>query len=406
MSWEANTWATKQRMKLPQEQLVLIMLGNCADPDAMAFSTWPGRDDWWRYLAKVTRLSRSSLFRHINTIVALGLASRSMIVLADGSKRPTIKLNLDVSFDIEKEEDRYLTATAPRSRDESHGETHDDDAADGSENTNTVNALEDNFDEGEAESHGETAPSSPTHGTDPVPPVGLHIDSNIESNYSPLPPSGGTSAPDEFWDQFVRSWGEPIQRMALAKSLWDRTATDKRPKLIAAAKGLWAYRKSGNVRKEAPSAQSFIRDELGWDQWLAYTPAGDGAPVAVSLSHRLGSPEAKAISALYEIAGCSGFLRSVLIRNGAVSFSKPMTQRLLALSASGPKDGWVVLTHQQAGAWEEFLRELVTVATRRPLREDARAPWPWPPRKDGTLSETGPPTVPGTMMTEQDMANI
>ena len=106
MSWEANTWATKQRMKLPQEQLVLIMLGNCADPDAMAFSTWPGRDHWWRYLAKVTRLSRSSLFRHINTIVALGLASRSMIVLADGSKRPTIKLNLDVSFDIEKEEDR------------------------------------------------------------------------------------------------------------------------------------------------------------------------------------------------------------------------------------------------------------------------------------------------------------
>jgi hypothetical protein len=44
MSWEANTWAVKQRMKLPQEQLVLIVLGNCADADAVAFSTWPGRD--------------------------------------------------------------------------------------------------------------------------------------------------------------------------------------------------------------------------------------------------------------------------------------------------------------------------------------------------------------------------
>lgn len=409
MSWEANTWAVKQRMKLPQEQLVLIVLGNCADADAIAFSTWPGRDHWWGYLCKITRLSRSSLFRHINTIVSLGLASRSMIVLSDGSKRPTIALNLEATFDIESEEERYFAATQRPSRDESHHETHDDADSIESENTNNTNNLQAENDDAETESHHETvaenAPLSPTHGTDRVPPVGLHIDSSKScSKESPPTPQRGAEPSDGF-EEFKKAWARPIERLSVALTVWSHIATIKRGKAITAARGYWAWHGKQTVKPPPPmSAQTFLREESGWDQWLPYAPDADGVAPAIANNHPLGTPAGKAIVELHELAGCDEALRSYMIRNGAVSYRLPVNPRLLALADAGPKSDWVTLSRQQAAAWEGFLRETVTVAVRKHLKESDRAPWPWPPRKDGTLSTTGPPST--ELMTADDLEHF
>jgi hypothetical protein len=405
MSWEANVWAVKQRMKLPQEQLVLIVLGNCADPDAVAFSKWPGRDHWWKYLGKITRLSRSSLFRHINTIVALGLASRSTIVLSDGSKRPTITLNLEASFDIEHEKERYFEATQAHSRDQSHGETGEDDQSENTENVNDVIELEGENPPIQNESHGDTAEQSPTSGTVSVPPAGLHIESSKSSSKeSPPTPSGGSERSD-LWDDFLKSWIEPIQRMAITQQAWDRTASDKRPTCIAAAKGFWAWHRAQQKPKTPQSAQSFIRDEAGWQQWLRYVPDANGQISTSSRSHPVSSPEGRAICTLYEIAGCEQALKSFMIRNGAVHYRNPINARLLALADVGPRDSWPVLTRQQASAWETMVGAMVTVQVRRRLREGDRAPHPWPPKVDGTWSPTGPPD-PETLMRDEDYANI
>lgn len=105
MSWEAVTWANRQKLKKSYEQIVLLVLANCADPNGEAFVKWPGRDHWWVYLSEKTRLPKSSLFRHLNTIVMLGLGTRSEIVMADGSRRPTFSLNMAASFDIDLPED-------------------------------------------------------------------------------------------------------------------------------------------------------------------------------------------------------------------------------------------------------------------------------------------------------------
>src|SRR5258708_5411031 len=129
MSWEAVTWASKQRMKLPHEQLILLVLANCADPSGVAFAEWPGREHWWKYLVDRTRLSKSSLFRHINTIIELGLCTRSTLVLADGTRRPTLRLDLSAAFDIEDFEQQHS-----HERDQSHGETGEHEAADEAEN--------------------------------------------------------------------------------------------------------------------------------------------------------------------------------------------------------------------------------------------------------------------------------
>jgi hypothetical protein len=273
MSWEANIWACKQRMKLPQEQLVLIVLGNCADPDGVAFSKWPGRDHWWKYLAKITRLSKSSLFRHINTIVSLGLATRATMVLADGSRRPTISLDLTATFDIETEEDRYEQAAHSR---QSHGETGSEETSDASETASDANALQAENEDDASQSHHETSPTSgtettapiPTHGTDPVPPAGLHIDSSKScSKESPPPPQAGGHAPDDGFEDFQKSWARPIERLSVAKSEWSRIPTAKRGEVITAARGYWAWLSRQTVKPPPPlSAQTFLRESAGWAQ--------------------------------------------------------------------------------------------------------------------------------------------
>lgn len=404
MSWEAVTWASKQRMKLPHEQLILLVLANCADPEGVAFAQWRGREHWWTYLVEKTRLSKSSLFRHINTLIDLGLCERTMIVLQDGARRPIVRLNLAAAFDIDDDESQ------------SHGETGADDGLLDGENISDDSGLDDDFDAPPLQSHHETGPtggngeetSIPTGGNEPFPIVGMEEeDSKLDSKSkkAPLPPSGGAHAIDDLWDQFVRSWMDPIPRMVLARSAWDRIATERRPEALASARGYRAWLKAHPNPPTPQSAQSFLRDAAGWAQWLRYTPSGDGAPVSIVGSYRVDSPEGLAIIAAYEIGGCQQALRSFMIRNGVINYLKPITPRLRKLAdAPRDRDAWVVLSYEQAGSWEGFLREVVTVQTRNRLREGSRAPWSWPPGSDGKLypSAAGPPKA----MTEQDAADF
>lgn len=94
MSWEAVQWANKQRLPGPQEQLVLLTLANCADPEGVAFAWWKRREHWWTYLVEHTRLSRSSVFRHLNKIEELGLGKRRKIEASDGVVRFIMELDL------------------------------------------------------------------------------------------------------------------------------------------------------------------------------------------------------------------------------------------------------------------------------------------------------------------------
>ncbi|MBR0871182.1 hypothetical protein JQ633_12495 [Bradyrhizobium tropiciagri] len=395
MSWEAVTWASRQRMKLPHEQLILLVLANCADPSGVAFAEWPGREHWWKYLVDRTRLSKSSLFRHINTLIELGLCKRSMVVLADGQKRPTIRLDLEARYDIDE-----IEASHSHGRDQSHGETGDDEAVDDEDFGSEISSVDAPSVDVSRQSHGETGP---TGGTGPFPIVGMHKDSILDSKTPPLPPSGGTSVPDQLWDEFVTAWGEPIPKMALARSAWDHIATVKRSEGVAAAKGYWAWLKAHPKAPSPQSAQSFLRDIAGWSQWLRYTPNASGAAVSASMAFPLASREGKALTALYEIAGKGDFLRQFMLRNGAINYPRPISPRLLALADAPQRSEWVRLERQQAAAWEGLISDAVTVQVRQRMAEGSQAPWPWPPRKDGNLSAAGPPD---SLMTEQDFSDF
>jgi hypothetical protein len=116
------------------------------------------------------------------------------------------------------------------------------------------------------------------------------------------------------------------------------------------------------------------------------------------------SIEAKALAVLHDIAGKGDFFRQVHRRSdGTVSYSKPVTAQLAALSQAPERAEWVELNRQQAGAWEGFLREAVAVTVRKHLREGDRAPWPWPPSAEGKIYTTGPPE---TLMSAEDFADF
>lgn len=398
MSWEAVTWASKQRMKLPHEQLILLVLANCADPEGVAFAEWRGREHWWKYLVERTRLSKSSLFRHINTLVDLGLCSRSMIVLADGSKRPTIRLDLAASFDIAKVEPGDS---------QSHGETENVDIEDEAENLNDDSDSHDDIAASEPQSHHETVPTSgngettsiPTGGTEPFPIVGMQEIPNLVPKILPPTPQAGGSPT---FDEFCLEWKRPIDRLSVARRVWDGIETGKRGEAIASARGYWAF--VATQRKDYPplSAQTFLREAAGWPQWLRYLPEGGGAP-ASSAGYPCDSTEAKAVAVLYDLVAAGDFFRSAVRKGDRVYYRLPVTPRLAALAQAPTFAAWVYLERSQAAAWESFVSEHLTLQTRRRLREGSPAPWPWPPRKDGTLTATGPPE---TLATEDDLADL
>jgi hypothetical protein len=101
-------------MRLPQEQLVLLLLANAADPEGVAFAWWKHKAHWWTYLVERSRLSRASVFRHLATIEELGLGKRRKLETVDGDVRFIMELDLTKSVDLPPQD-------SPQSQ--SHGET-------------------------------------------------------------------------------------------------------------------------------------------------------------------------------------------------------------------------------------------------------------------------------------------
>lgn len=407
MSWEAVTWANNQKLKKSYEQIVLLVLANCADPNGEAFVKWPGRDHWWIYLSQRTRLPKSSLFRHLNTIVALGLGERSMQVLADGSRRPTFKLNLAATFDIDLPEDyeRYEAMFAKASSEnQSPVGTEPGDDPDHDENNNDISGSQD----------GETdiAPQSPIEtgaqlaqspvGTEPFPVLRLQeIPNSVPKILPPTPLAGGSTGPT--FEEFQEAWKRSIERLSVARGVWDRIETAKRGEAIAAARGYSAF--VAQQRKDYPplSAQTFLREMAGWSQWLRYVPDGNGRAPSATAGYPTASTEGRAVAVLYDIVGAGDFFRSTMRKADRVFYRLPVTPRLAALAQSPPVAEWATLARNQAAAWETFVGEHLTLQVRQRLREGSRAPWPWPPRKDGTLTATAPPDA---GLSDQDIADF
>ncbi|WP_316229030.1 helix-turn-helix domain-containing protein [Bradyrhizobium sp. SZCCHNR1070] len=155
-------------------------------------------------------------------------------------------------------------------------------------------------------------------------------------------------------------------------------------------------------RKTIPAGWRYLEER----RWELLTQA-EATPVAKV--HPGDSAEAKAIKALHDLVGRGEAFRKIFRRagDGSVSFPRAVTSQLLALASVPDESAWVDLTHQQAGAWEGFVKPFFDErAVRRHFRVGSRAPWPWPPKVNGELCSiaTGPPVPPD--VDDRDLADF
>lgn len=212
-----------------------------------------------------------------------------------------------------------------------------------------------------------------------------------EKEDTPLPPKGGVPAFDEEgWSTFETAWVEPILRQSLARDEWSKLGGAEKASAIKAARGYVAWRKGQKKPPNVLNAHSFLREREAWPRF-AEIAAGASSGGGDLKKYGRDSPEFKAVAVAYQLAGkahaLTGFMRS---NDGGIHYRGEVTPQLLALAKAPPFDQWRVLEYQQAGAWNGFLEKAVTTAVWTRLSAGSKAPWPWPPRKDGSLSETAP----------------
>lgn len=176
---------------------------------------------------------------------------------------------------------------------------------------------------------------------------------------------------------------------------WPTAALDDRQRTAYAAAALTAQQREaalGAVAGFLAEQKRRKRDRVpaGWKyleqrRWELLSAAKPEAP-ASTVHHPPGSAAAAALATLHQIAMLETFFLKVhRLADGRVSWRGETTPRLLALANAPPRSQWIALNNQQAAAWDRYLADHVTVATRRRIMEGSMAPWPWPPRKDGTV---------------------
>ena len=190
--------------------------------------------------------------------------------------------------------------------------------------------------------------------------------------------------------------------LAAFESRWPTSATDDRAKTAKAARDLPAGEENAALsgigtfleklkrdgRKHVPAGWKYL-EQKPWTL-LGADKSAEVKPRALILG--AASAEAAAVIALYAIAHVTPYR----MQSGDVTFVGDLAPQLLALSSAAPRAQWQFIEDRNnIGAWREFVATYVKRAIPTFLEEhDGKtgifAPWPWPPKKDGTLC-TGPP---------------
>lgn len=217
--------------------------------------------------------------------------------------------------------------------------------------------------------------------------------SEPEPESPPRAPSGGESEtpaadqaePEHFGPAWLAWPGHEVMRRDLALAEF-RQLTPAQQRLCRAAIPLFVQMQVRLGRKHPPNFHLWIRNR-GFDEFPTATLEETAPGTANSVEAT--SVEARALRALYALARVSLFEH-----RGRVVYPLPITAQVLAFAEVGSRSGWHwIEDSRQLAAWSTFLSAHVHVARpdltiTRGERRGFYAPWPWPPRKDGTISET------------------
>lgn len=190
---------------------------------------------------------------------------------------------------------------------------------------------------------------------------------------------------EDFLKQFRAKWptaaADDQQRLTYAAHELEpddrKVALDKIDAFLALLKRLG--------RKGVPAGWRYL-EEKRWTM-LEQQPE---MPKSQFVSVDPRSDEGRAVMTACAIARA---VKPFTMGDGKFSYRGEVTPQLLALSRAPHSANWLKITdRQQLGAWSAFVDRYVTTSRPPLLRpgDDGPwivAPWPWPPRVDGTLTD-------------------
>lgn len=195
--------------------------------------------------------------------------------------------------------------------------------------------------------------------------------------------------------------------LATFEARWPTAAADDRIKTTWAWEALTEAERDDALTYIGPFLQDLKRHKrshppAGWKylEQKRWTLLAQKAAVAAVPAERVAvdGEAGKAWAAIHRVARMSEPLRV----QGTYLLPRPLTAQELAMGQIPEPDRWIFVPLEQVnqcGAWNEFLGSALAGKPRRELIHDRNpggsrgfmAPWPWPPRVDGSLC-TGPPT--------------
>lgn len=289
-------------------------------------------------------------------------------------------------------------------------------------------------DEGQNNDHSNAGPQPALHTALHQPSTsaeGLISEPEPEPEDNPQPPKGGGQVVDQEFENQIASasalYPIPITNLPRFRTVWQEQDRAIRPKILAAMRAFASFIR-GCERKHKPRA---VKDADRWvaaGMWQGFVQLAENVDAAGQISHIEPDSEAgKAHAVLCRIAEIEPKLEG-----GKIVLKRPLSPRGLAFANAPDATDWVFIADgadsNKIGAWRAFIGAELDMPIGRLVRERSwrklkpeeveahggrsteiinqrgfLAPWPWPPRKDGTLSTTGPPD---TLMTDQDVKDL
>lgn len=430
MSIAAMNWALSQELETQGQQILLYVIADSCDPTGVTRHCDP------EYLAEKSRMSRATMFRRLGEMEHEGVLARRKYFTEGGSPRYEIQLKLDGNFRLplrgrRSDDDGGDPEQGERSEAVANGENHDDGHQPTSGGDGDAPSQP-----SEVKSQVETLPQSQvetlvteqslTGETAAVSLVRLHKSYSVQES-SPLPPfQRGVRSKLEveaeerrgkLWDLFRGVY----PGLAAMDQLAARAALDA----LAIGDAEWAVSvcplyatECRKLRKPPKNAHIWLRKRMFTNFAKAKIAEAPAEQVWVTEN----SDEDRALRMVRNLSRAPlPFVRTGAGGGRGYFVKTAIGADLMAmLAAPASERDWLEIergTHS-CGAWQARLIEWtgkplglskprLANGVMDPAGPDViRAPWLWPPKKDGTIYSGGdPPSAPEQGERSEGVAN-
>jgi hypothetical protein len=379
MSIAAMNWALQQRLESHQQQILLYVIADSADPTGVTRHCDPA------YMADHARMTRATMFRRIGELEKLGLLERFKFYSDRGAPIYEIRVKFEVMVDMPIKGRR----------------TVDDDDADHDENDDIGVADQELNDR--PKSHCETLvePTKVSPSASPESHCCDSISPPLSKNLPPTPLRGASLSKveveqgekrDALFTAFRVAYPQPGIALdpVLTRSELDALSVDDAEWAISSAPHYAAeLRKAKQARPK--NAHLWLRKRM-------FENFARGAPPPATTQEQVwvadGSDEDRAVRFVFGLTrAIVPFVRTEAERGRGYFLKSSVGLDMLAMLGFADDDDrtWTPLprTDRRCAAWQERF----TSWTGRPLplarlpdgADGIRVPGPWPPKKDGTV---------------------